>query len=50
MQFRIADLVRDADLLPDVQQAAQQLARSHPERVQPLLDRWIADGQHFAQV
>jgi ATP-dependent DNA helicase RecG len=50
VQFRIADLVRDADLLPDVQQAAQQLARSHPERVQPLLDRWIADGQHFAQV
>ena len=50
VQFRVADLVRDADLLPDVQQAAQQLARQYPDHVQPLLDRWIAQGQHFAQV
>mgnify|MGYP004282726331 CR=1 FL=1 len=25
VQFRVADLIRDADLLPDVQHAAQQL-------------------------
>jgi len=50
VQFRVADLVRDADLLPDVQQAAQQLAQQYPDHVQPLLDRWIAQGQHFAQV
>ncbi|MGB7388411.1 MAG: hypothetical protein WA929_12545, partial [Pseudomonas neustonica] len=40
----------DADLLPAVQQAAQQLAKEYPAHVQPLLDRWIAQGQHFAQV
>ena len=45
-----SDLIRDADLLPDVQHAAQQLARQYPDHVQPLLDRWIAQGQHFAQV
>jgi len=50
VQFRVADLVRDADLLPDAQQAAQQLAQQYPDHVQPLLDRWIAQGQHFAQV
>jgi len=50
VQFRVADLVRDADLLPEVQQAAQQLASRYPGHVQHLLDRWIAQGQHFAQV
>lgn len=50
VQFRVADLVRDADLLPAVQAAAQQLALSYPERVQPLIDRWLSQGQQFAQV
>ncbi len=50
VQFRIADLQRDADLLPAVQQAARQLQQSQPEIVQPLIDRWLAAGQQFAQV
>ncbi|WP_092389942.1 ATP-dependent DNA helicase RecG [Halopseudomonas salegens] len=50
VQFRIADLQRDADLLPAVQQAARQLQQAHPEVVQPLIDRWLATGQQFAQV
>lgn len=50
VQFRVADLVRDADLLPEVQTAAQQLMQSHPDRVQPLIDRWLSQGQQFAQV
>ncbi|GGJ04019.1 ATP-dependent DNA helicase RecG [Halopseudomonas pertucinogena] len=50
VQFRVADLVRDADLLPLVQQAAADLANAHPERVGPLIDRWLAEGQQFAQV
>ena len=50
VQFRVADLIRDADLLPAVQNAAHQLASDYPAHVQPLLDRWIAQGQHFAQV
>ncbi|WP_150305879.1 ATP-dependent DNA helicase RecG [Pseudomonas saliphila] len=50
VQFRVADLVRDADLLPQVQLAAQNLAHQHPELIQPLVDRWLAHGQQFAQV
>ena len=50
VQFRVADLVRDADLLPAVQDAAKRLAREHPAEVQPLIDRWLAQGQQFAQV
>ncbi|HDZ58422.1 MAG TPA: ATP-dependent DNA helicase RecG, partial [Pseudomonas xinjiangensis] len=50
VQFRVADLVRDAYLLPQVQLAAQALASHHPERIAPLIDRWLAHGQQFAQV
>ena len=50
VQFRVADLVRDADLLPQVQQAAVRLARQHPQQVSVIIDRWLADAQQFAQV
>ncbi len=50
VQFRVADLLRDADLLPLVQEAAQTFMRQHPERVSALIDRWLAEGQQFAQV
>lgn len=50
VQFRIADLVRDADLLPLVQQAAVTFMQQHPEKVSALIDRWLAEGQQFAQV
>ena len=50
VQFRVADLVRDADLLPAVQEAAKRLAHDYPDHVQALIDRWLAQGQQFAQV
>lgn len=50
VQFRIADLVRDADLLPLVQQAAVTFMQYHPQSVSALIDRWLAEGQQFAQV
>ena len=50
VQFRVADLVRDADLLPVVQQAAAHLASTHPQRANAIIDRWLAHGQQFAQV
>ena len=50
VQFRVADLVRDADLLPQVQQAAALLVSRHPQRTGAIIDRWLAEGQQFAQV
>jgi ATP-dependent DNA helicase RecG len=50
VQFRVADLLRDADLLPRVQQAASQMQHDYPERCQLLIDRWLAAGQDFARV
>ena len=41
LQFRIADLLRDQALLPDVQAAAEVIIEQYPDKVQPLIERWI---------
>ncbi|MFZ3183047.1 MAG: ATP-dependent DNA helicase RecG [Pseudomonas sp.] len=50
LQFKIADLLRDADLLPAVRDAAQQLLADWPQHVSPLLERWLRHGQQYGQV
>ncbi|SFM43915.1 ATP-dependent DNA helicase RecG [Halopseudomonas yangmingensis] len=50
VQFRIADLLRDADLLPAVQQAARQLTNHQPQTGRALVRRWLAHNPQFAQV
>ncbi|EMR46159.1 ATP-dependent DNA helicase RecG [Pseudomonas putida] len=50
LQFKVADLMRDADLLPAVRDAAQALISRWPEHVSPLLDRWLRHGQQYGQV
>ena len=47
MQFRIADLVRDQGMLDDIRQAADMLLKSHPERVGPLIRRWIGEKTQY---
>lgn len=50
LQFKVADLMRDADLLPAVRDAAQALLERWPHHVSPLLDRWLRHGQQYGQV
>ncbi|HXS89748.1 MAG TPA: ATP-dependent DNA helicase RecG [Steroidobacteraceae bacterium] len=50
MQMRVADLVRDADLLPQVQQAAELMMRENEANIAPLLRRWIGQGERFGKV
>jgi len=50
MQMRVADLVRDADLLPQVQQAAELMLRENEANIAPLLRRWIGQGERFGKV
>jgi ATP-dependent DNA helicase RecG len=50
MQFRIADLLRDAALLPDVQRCARELFEASPAAAEKLLARWVAAREHYAQV
>ena len=50
MQMRVADLVRDADLLPKVQQAAELMLKDNEANIAPLLRRWIARDERFGKV
>ena len=50
LQFKVADLMRDADLLPAVRDAAQALLAHWPQHVSPLLERWLRHGQQYGQV
>ena len=47
MQFKIADLQRDSDLLEKVRDTAQQLLSQYPENCQPLMDRWLGQNHRY---
>ena len=49
-QLRVADLMRDADLLPRVQQGAQALLAASPDNVAALTARWIGAGERYGRV
>ena len=49
-QLRVADLMRDADLLPRVQQSADWILEKCPHSVAPLAARWIGGGERYGRV
>jgi ATP-dependent DNA helicase RecG len=49
-QMRVADLLRDADLLPRVQIAAQSLLRDWPLHAEPLIRRWVGHAEQYGRV
>jgi ATP-dependent DNA helicase RecG len=48
--LKIADLVRDQALLPEVQRLARYLADRHPAVVEPLIRRWLGQRDHYGKV
>ena len=48
--LRVADLLRDQDLLNAARYAADRLLRDYPERVEPLIRRWIGAGARYGEV
>jgi ATP-dependent DNA helicase RecG len=46
--LRIADLARDAALLPDVQRSGAMLMRDRSELVDKLIERWIGHATRYA--
>ena len=50
LQMRIADLQRDAALLPRVRECGQALAADYPQHVDALIRRWLPDREQYAQV
>lgn len=50
ISLRMADLVRDSDLFPAVQQAAAILQQNHSDLITPLIKRWLRDSEKYGQV
>ncbi len=48
LELRVADLARDAHLLPAVQRIGAALMREHPDCVQGLIERWIGASVRYA--
>ncbi len=49
MQFRIADLQRDAHLLPEVKRMAIKLLQDYEGNVDPLIARWLGHSEQYGQ-
>jgi len=50
VQLRVANLVRDAALLPEVVRLSEKLLEKYPRRVDPLIRRWTSGGDRYAKV
>jgi ATP-dependent DNA helicase RecG len=48
--MRVADLVRDSDLLPDVQSAAEMLLKQDLAAVEGLTNRWVGSAARYGRV
>ena len=46
--LRIADLQRDAHLIPEVQQQAHLIWRQYPDKANALIDRWLANRERYS--
>jgi ATP-dependent DNA helicase RecG len=49
-RFRIADVLRDAALLPRVQAVAEMMMRRHAAAVEPIVRRWLGSGEGYSEV
>jgi ATP-dependent DNA helicase RecG len=49
-QMRVADLIRDADMLPRVQDAAELLLASYPDNIAALTARWIGSDEQYGRI
>jgi ATP-dependent DNA helicase RecG len=49
-QLRVADLIRDADLLEEARSAAASMLQSMPECVDALRARWIGEQEQYGRV
>ena len=50
MEFRIADIARDAAMFDEVKDAADFVLSRHPDIVDALVRRWLGENIHYANV
>jgi len=50
ISFRVADLIRDQHLLPQIDRCAQAIADKTPDNVNALIERWVGSKENYANV
>jgi ATP-dependent DNA helicase RecG len=50
MQMRVADIMRDRDLLPRVREVADRLLSEHSSMIPLILERWVGAAARYGQV
>lgn len=46
-EFKVADLLRDQALIPDVQRIALHIHQHYPEQAQALIERWLPETDRY---
>ncbi|REL25133.1 ATP-dependent DNA helicase RecG [Thalassotalea euphylliae] len=46
--LKIADLIRDKDLIPEVQQHAYLLWQQHPQQAEAIIQRWLGNREQYS--
>ncbi|ADE13940.1 ATP-dependent DNA helicase RecG [Nitrosococcus halophilus Nc 4] len=49
-QYRVADLLRDQDLLARVGRVADRFQRQYPAQAEALIRRWLGEESHYGEV
>jgi ATP-dependent DNA helicase RecG len=50
LQLRVADILRDQPLMPAVHEAAKTILQEYPDRVAPLVRRWLGESLRYGDV
>lgn len=48
--FRVADLLRDSHILPNVQKAADEMMSNYPDLAAKIVTRWMESGKEYGKV
>ena len=50
MALRIADLQRDAHLIPEIKRSAETILSQHPLKADAIIHRWLGGSERYGQV
>ncbi|MCG7368461.1 ATP-dependent DNA helicase RecG [Pantoea sp. ACRSH] len=49
-EFKVADLLRDQAMVPEVQRVARHIHHHYPEQAQALIERWLPETARYTNV
>lgn len=47
-EFKVADLLRDQRMIPDVQRIARHIHENYPEQATALIERWVPETERYS--